>query len=85
MSANTETHTPITVEALAQLGGPNLVYIRAVNTEDLKGDVPEEMLTQSEIFYAVHAGDGTRVAVLNDRDAAFIAARQNDMIPVSVH
>lgn len=85
MNTDTEHRTPITVEALAQLGGPNLVYIRSIEPDELRGAVPDELLANSEIFYAVHTGDGTRVAVLNDRDAAFVAARQHDMEPVSVH
>lgn len=35
--------------------------------------------------FAVHAADGTPLAVLADRDTAFAAVRQNDMEPVSVH
>jgi hypothetical protein len=35
--------------------------------------------------FAVHAADGTRIAVLADRDLAFVVVRQNDMEPVSVH
>lgn len=35
--------------------------------------------------YAVHAADGTRIAVIANRDLAFAVVRQNDMEPVSVH
>ena len=35
--------------------------------------------------FAVHAADGTRIAVLANRDLAFVMVRQNDMEPVSVH
>jgi hypothetical protein len=35
--------------------------------------------------YAVHAADGSEMAVLGDRDLAFAVVRQNDMEPVSVH
>lgn len=35
--------------------------------------------------YAVHAADGTQIAVLATRDLAFVAIRQNDMEPASVH
>jgi hypothetical protein len=35
--------------------------------------------------YAVHAADGTRIAVLANRNLAFAVVRQNDMEPVSVH
>ena len=35
--------------------------------------------------FAIHAADGTRMAVVPNRDLAFAAVRQNDMEPVSVH
>jgi hypothetical protein len=35
--------------------------------------------------YAVHAADGTQMAVLASRDIAFAAVRQHDMEPLSVH
>jgi hypothetical protein len=86
MNTNFNNESPdISVEMLAALGGPNLVYIREVEADELSGSVPEDVLKLGPKFYAVHSADGTRVAVLNDRDAAFVAARQNDMEPVSVH
>jgi hypothetical protein len=75
----------MSVEMLAALGGPNLVYIREVEAKELAGNVPDEVLEGGSKLYAVHSADGTRVAVLSDREAAFAAARQNDMVPVSVH
>jgi hypothetical protein len=86
MNTNINNEDPnVSVEMLAALGGPNLVYIREVEAAELSGSVPDDVLEVGEKFYAVHSADGTRVAVLNDRDAAFLAARQNDMEPVSVH
>lgn len=35
--------------------------------------------------YAVHAANGTQIAVMADRDVAFAVVRQHDMEPVSVH
>ena len=86
MNTNINNERPtVSVEMLAALGGPNLVYIREVEAKDLEGNVPDEMLEQGVKLYAVHSADGTRVAVVSDREAAFAAARQNDMVPVSVH
>ena len=86
MNANTNYERPgISVEMLAALGGPNLVYIRSVEASELAGSVPADVLASTAKFYAVHAADGTRVAVLDDREAAFVTARQHDMVPVSVH
>ena len=35
--------------------------------------------------FAVHAADGTRMALIPNRELAFAAVRQSDMEPVSVH
>ncbi len=35
--------------------------------------------------FAVHAADGTQIAVMPNRDVAFAVVRQHDMEPVSVH
>ena len=35
--------------------------------------------------FAVHAADGTQIAVMADRDVALAVVRQHDMEPVSVH
>lgn len=81
----------ITKEKLALLGAPELVYIRAVSAKDILSDLsdPAEDLDLSldpnAILYAVHAADGSRLAVLDDRNAAFAAARGHELKPVSVH
>lgn len=86
MNTNTNHESSgMSAEMFAALGGPNLVYVRKVEPSELEGTVPAEVLAGSERFYALHAADGTRVAVMSDREAAFVAARQHDMVPVSVH
>lgn len=74
--------------AFELLGAPELVYVRAVRA----GDVMEELGRPSEIrvdpdttWYAVHAATGERLAVLDTRAAAFAAARNHELEPVSVH
>lgn len=81
------TNEVMTAEALAKLGAPEMVYIRPVTGTEVKADAPEETesVPDEAVLYAVHAADGTRMAVLDNREAAFTAARQNDMVPVSVH
>jgi hypothetical protein len=78
----------ITKEALAALGAPDLVYIRAVSAKDLLDSAPPPDHVRPDpnaIFYAVHAADGARLAVMDSRQAAFAAARGNELQPVSVH
>lgn len=64
--------------------GTNTVYIRRVALDTL----PQELRDQAEgldSLYAVHGIDGSRLALVRDRNLAFALARQNDMAPVSVH
>lgn len=61
-----------------------IVYVRAVDVAEL----PDEVRAESEgldQIYAVHAADGERLALVRDRDTAFVLARQNDFAPVTVH
>ena len=75
-------------EQVARIIGLNTVYVREVGVEELKGSgvIPVDApvpLTQK--FFALHSADGRRVAVVDNRDMAFVAARQHELEPVSVH
>lgn len=62
----------------------NTVYIRRVEMTDL----PDEVRQQAQgldSLYAVHGIDGERLALVRDRQMAFMLARQNELSPVSVH
>jgi hypothetical protein len=57
---------------LALLGVQDLAYIKRVAVDGATG-------------YAVHAADGTQIALIPDRDVAFATVRQHDLEPLSVH
>lgn len=65
--------------------------LRAISTQDLAAlglqDVAyvKSVLVGGKPAFAVHAADGTPIAVLSNRDVAFIAVRQHELEPVSVH
>ena len=62
----------------------NVVYVRPVTVDSL----PDEVREQAEgldVLYAVHGIDGERLALVRDRQMAFMLARQNELTPVSVH
>lgn len=40
---------------------------------------------KGEQAWAIHAADGTQLALIADRDSAFAAVRQHELEPVSVH
>ncbi len=36
-------------------------------------------------MWLIYAADGTKIAATDNRDFAFIVAKQNDLLPLSVH
>ena len=73
-------------ESFAKIGMPKLVYVREVSAGDLQGELGDAIdLPADTRLYAVHAANGTRMAVLDDRATAFAGARQYDLEPQSVH
>jgi len=56
----------------AALGLQDLAFIKRVSVND-------------DIAYAIHAANGTQMALIPDRDVAFATVRQHGLEPVSVH
>ena len=83
--------TPIlTSEAFAELGAPDLVYVRPIRAKDILAstmvDEAEGIeIDPDQLLYAVHRADGERLAVLTDRESAMAAALAHELAPVSVH
>lgn len=62
----------ITTQQLAQIGIGQLAYLRPV-------------LIDGDTCFAIHAADGTALAVAGDVDQALHAIVAHEMTPVSVH
>jgi hypothetical protein len=62
----------MTANDLAMLGMQDIAYVKAVLVDGTAG-------------YAIHAADGTQMALTANRDLAFAVVRQNELEPVSVH
>ena len=62
----------ITPQDLAALGVQDIAYVKATQ------------LDGREVF-AIHAADGTQLAVMPSLETALAAVKQNDMEPVSLH
>lgn len=82
--------TPLTTEAFAALGAPDLVYVRPVKARDILAATPVEaaegfVIDPEQTLYALHRADGERLAVLGDRQSAFAAALAHELAPVAVH
>jgi len=65
-------------------GESNIVYVKAVAFADLPQDVQEQVGEEAQL-YAVHKDDGEQLALVAGRELAFTLARQNDLVPVTVH
>jgi hypothetical protein len=57
---------------LGLLGIDNLAYVKRV-------------VVDGDEAFAIHAADGTQIAVLANRDVAMAVVRQHDLEPSSVH
>jgi len=58
-----------------------IVYVRSIDV----AEIPEAARMGATALYAIHDESGARLAVVADRDLAFVVARQHEMTPVSVH
>lgn len=61
-----------------------IVYVREVKVADL----PDEVRAQAngmKTLYAIGSETGEQLALVANRDMAFVVARQHDMVPLSVH
>jgi hypothetical protein len=61
-----------------------IVYIREVAAKDLPKDV-QSQIGKLKKLYAVHSDQGERLALVKERNLAFVLARQNDLSPVTAH
>lgn len=62
----------------------NTVYVRRVAMDSLPAEVRQQV-PDADALYAVHGIDGERLALVRERNLAFMLARQNELNPVSVH
>lgn len=62
----------MTANDLAMLGMQDIAYVKPV-------------LVDGGVGFAIHAADGTQMALIADRALAFAVVRQNELEPVSVH
>ena len=62
----------LTPEALAAWSAPYLAYVRPLSVD-------------GEQVFAICAADGTQLGICPNREVAFVAARQHDLDPLSLH
>jgi hypothetical protein len=62
----------MTADQLGALGVSHIAYVKPV-------------IVNGEIGFAIHAADGTPMALAGDRATAMAAIMQHEMMPLSVH
>ena len=71
---------------LANLGDGEVAYIKTLTSAEAHELFPSiDDLPDGISLYAVHAADGTPIALTDSRGAAIANAIENDLVPVSVH
>jgi len=83
----TEKKIEIATEELAVLGNGALGYIREIepnNAAKLLG--PQKINVPGDIrLYCLYGADGTPMSISASFEAAFAAAREHELTPVTVH
>lgn len=76
----------MTEHEFAAFGDGELAYIKAVKAEDVKKMFPQlSGLPEGIDLFAVHAADGTPLALTDTLVAAIGNAREHNLKPLSVH
>lgn len=71
---------------LAQLGGGEVAYIRMMTSEEAQERFPSiDGLPGGIMLYALHAADGTPIALTDSRQAALSHAIVDELEVASVH
>jgi hypothetical protein len=71
---------------LAQLGDGVIAYIRTMTSEEAKERFPSvDNLPRGLTLYALHAADGTPIALTDTRQAALSHAMGDDLEIATVH
>ncbi|SFR32347.1 hypothetical protein SAMN04488005_0293 [Yoonia tamlensis] len=73
-------NTKFDMDALAS----DIVYVKPVLAADLPADMREQ-IGDLETLFSVHNAEGEQLALVANRKLAFHLARENDMVPVTVH
>ena len=64
--------------------GDRIVYVRSVPLTEIPEEI-RDRIGHVDQMYALHNANGERLALVRDRNMAFVLARQNEITAVSVH
>ncbi len=76
----------MSAQEFAFLGGGEIAYIRAVKAKEMKKLFPQlEDVPEGLDLYALHAADGTPIALADTHPGAIANAREHELRVVSLH
>ena len=79
-------HPKMSPEALAQLGGGRIAYLRSIRSEEVATLFPQApQMAPGLNLFALLAADGTPIMLTDTREAAIANAWDNELEMVSVH
>jgi hypothetical protein len=81
-----DRRNPMSPEAFAVLGGSQLAYVKEVRSEDVPFLYPQAPhFVPGLALFALHAADGTPIAIADSRAAAVADAESHQLETVSLH
>lgn len=81
-----DQHEHMSTEALAQLGGREIAYVKPVMSDRLKELFPDAPDVAPGVrLFALHAADGTPIMLTDSRESAVAGAEEHELTAVSVH
>lgn len=86
MEQKMEVRKGISTDELEQLGGGEVAYIKTLSSEEANEIYPlDDSLPEGISIYALHAADGTPIALTNSMQAALGQALDDELQVTSVH
>lgn len=81
-----EVRRGISTDELEQLGGGEVAYIKTLTSEEANEIYPlDDTLPEGISIYALHAADGTPIALTDSMQAALGQAMDDELEVASIH
>jgi len=86
VNGNDTSDRAMSAQEFAFLGGGEIAYIRAVKAREMKKLFPQlEDVPEGVDLYALHAADGTPIALADSHPGAVANAKEQELRVVSLH
>ncbi|MBU1212767.1 MAG: DUF1150 domain-containing protein [Alphaproteobacteria bacterium] len=86
MTVDTALRRDISTDELERLGGGEVAYIKTLSSEEANEIYPlDDTLPEGINIYALHAADGTPIALTDSMQAALGQAIDDELVVASLH